>query len=168
MIADSTSRADNLITEYLRGPDQLALFLAPLGDDALERRMAPGRWTIHEGVLHLLDFEVLQSLRLRKILVEERPALPVLDRNAWLARLGARGRRWRRALMDLRRLREGNVEILHALEAADWEREGLHPERGPIRVRDLIQQSIDHLVEHLKLMRESVAGSEAPSGPGRG
>jgi hypothetical protein len=47
----------------------------------------------------------------------------------------------------------GTLEDLRAfvatLDAADWEREGIHPVRGPVSVRTIIERfEVDHLEEH--------------------
>ena len=155
MIADSNPPTDALIADYLRGPDKLAALIAPMANELLQFRPGAQRWTIHEILLHLVDVELTMSLRIRKILAEDRPTLPTLDQNAWATRLHYHERQWRRGLQDLRRLREGNIEILRHLNAADWAREGVHPERGVITVRQIVDASIEHLDRHAMQIQEN-------------
>jgi hypothetical protein len=76
-----------LIADYLRGPEKVATLVAPLAEALLNFRPAPDRWSIHEILRHLVDFELVTAVRMRKILAEERPALPPFDQNAWASRL---------------------------------------------------------------------------------
>src|SRR5262245_55629786 len=120
MTTDANRPLEPLIADYLRGPEKLATLVSPLAEALLNFRPAPDRWSIHEILLHLVDFELVTAVRMRKILAEERPALPPFDQNAWASRLHYLDRQWRRSMQDLRRLREGNVEILGHLSDAEW------------------------------------------------
>ncbi|MFO0983842.1 MAG: DinB family protein [Planctomycetota bacterium] len=131
----------------------------------LHLRPAAGGWTIHEILVHLVDVELTISVRVRKILAEERPPIPALDQDAWAARLHYQARAWRRALQLMRQLREGNIEILRHIAAGDWAREGIHPERGPTTLRQVIERAIEHLDRHVAQVRanlELLAGVRAP------
>lgn len=165
MIADPLQRPENLLAEYLRGADKLAAMLGPLTPAAFTFRPAAGGWTIHEILVHLVDVELTISVRVRKILAEERPPIPALDQDAWAARLHYQARAWRRALQLMRQLREGNIEILRHIAAGDWAREGIHPERGPTTLRQVIERAIEHLDRHVAQVRanlELLAGVRAP------
>jgi hypothetical protein len=155
MTTEAPPPFDPLLADYLRGPDKIAAMVTPLADALLAFRPAANRWSIHEILLHLVDFELVTSVRLRKVLAEERPALPGFDQNAWASRLHYTKRQWRRSMQDLRRLREANVEILRHLGDAEWVREGVHPERGPLTVRQLVQRAIEHLDRHAQQMQEN-------------
>jgi hypothetical protein len=155
MTTDANRPLEPLIADYLRGPEKVATLVSPLAEALLNFRPAPDRWSIHEILLHLVDFELVTAVRMRKILAEERPALPPFDQNAWASRLHYLDRQWRRSMQDLRRLREGNVEILGHLSEAEWSREGVHPERGPITLRQVIERAIEHLDQHARQMQEN-------------
>jgi len=80
-------------------------------------------------------------------------ALAAFDQERW-ARLGdyATWSPWV-ALQMFRLLREANVRMLKRLTSEEWERSGIHAERGRITVRDLAQHIAGHDINHIEQIR---------------
>jgi hypothetical protein len=52
-----------------------------------------------------------------------------------------------------RLLREANLRMLRNLRGDEWDRFGVHAERGRIRVRDLAQHMAGHDMNHVDQIR---------------
>ena len=89
----------------------------------------------------------------RQMLEYENPGLPGFDQNLW-ATLGEY-RTWKTedALAMFRLLREANLRMLVRLTNEQWDRSGLHAERGKMTVRDLCRHMAAHDLNHIKQVR---------------
>lgn len=129
---------------------ELRAALAGLSDAELRRPEAPGKWSIGEVVRHLADTEVVFAWRLRMVLAEHRPPITGFDQDAWTARFGGPGVDVAGALRLLEALREDSLRLLRSATPADWERVGLHAERGPESVRLMARLYAGHDLVHLR------------------
>jgi uncharacterized damage-inducible protein DinB len=79
--------------------------------------------------------------------------LPGFDQDEW-ARLGDYDS-WtpRDALEMFRLLREANLRMLARLTPEEWQRYGIHAERGRITVEDLARHMAGHDVNHINQVR---------------
>ena len=123
--------------------------IAGLSGDAINRPEAPGKWSIAQVVRHLADSEVVCGWRLRLVLGQDRPAVTGYDQDAWVQRLAGAYPDVEAALRVLDALRSSHVTLLRSLKAADWEREGVHAERGPESVRMMAKLYAGHDLAHL-------------------
>ena len=52
-------------------PERLRTVLEALGDEGLERALAPGKWSARQILCHLADCEIAFAFRLRQALAED-------------------------------------------------------------------------------------------------
>lgn len=124
--------------------------LEGLNPDELTRPEAPGTWSIFDAVRHLADTEIVFGWRLRLVIAQDRPTITGFDQDAWSARVrGAYSDAWS-AIQQIAILREGHLRLLRSLAPADWERVGLHAERGPESVRLMARLYAGHDLVHLR------------------
>jgi len=85
--------------------------------------------------------------------------LSAFDQDEW-ARLGNYAS-WKPSdsLKMFRLLREANLRMLDRLTADEWERFGLHAERGRITVRDLARRMAGYDINHLDQIRTILSKS---------
>lgn len=124
----------------------------------LRRVPAPGAWAAATVVAHLADAELVYSVRLRTMLVEERPRLAAFDEAAWAERFGPLDPEPRQSLQRWRALRDSNVRLLESLDEEEWERVGIHEERGPLTVAAVAEVLVGHDRDHLDQIRRALAG----------
>src|SRR5690606_3343371 len=74
---------DALIARYKEGYAKVEEALAGVTDSELDTRPAPGKWTAREIVHHLADSEMTSAIRLRRLLVEEKPVIQGYDQEAF-------------------------------------------------------------------------------------
>lgn len=137
------SDAPRMIAGLIAGVSELALRLRPL----------PRKWSATEIITHLAEDELVTSWRYRQMIENTGCTLAAFDQDRW-ARLGdyASWNPWV-ALQTFRLLREANVRMLKRLTAEEWERFGIHAERGKMTVRDLAQHITGHDVNHIEQIR---------------
>lgn len=131
-------------------PRTLARLLNSATADDLTRTPAPGKWSVVEIVAHMAEDELTSTWRYRQMLEIDGVKLQGFDQNLW-ARLGDYAT-WtaQDALEMFRLLREANLRMLAKLSPADWDRHGVHAERGKITVRDLARHMAAHDINHIK------------------
>ena len=115
----------------------------------LRRPEAPGKWSIHDVLAHLADTEVVYGWRLRLVLAQDRPTITGFDQDAWSARVRGAYPDSESAIQQIAVLREGHVALMRSLAPADWERVGLHSERGPESVALMAKLYAGHDLVHL-------------------
>jgi uncharacterized damage-inducible protein DinB len=133
-----------------QAPSTIADLIADQSEETLHRRPAPGKWSVTEIIAHLAEDEMSSSWRYRQMIEYDGIALTAFDQELW-ARLGDY-QSWSSsdAFTMYRLLREANLLLLSRLTPAEWERGGVHAERGRMTVRVLVTHMAAHDVNHLK------------------
>jgi hypothetical protein len=129
--------------------------VSALAEVDLGRRPEPGEWSPAEVLSHLADSDLMVNVRVRMIVTQDQPQLVGYDQEAWTARFGgledaaATVERWRV-------LRQANVRMLESLSPAEWERVGMHTERGPESARLTVELMAGHDRMHLDQIRRGL------------
>jgi hypothetical protein len=134
-------------------PATLAGLIDGAPDELLRRRPAPGKWSICAILAHMAEDELVSSWRYRQMIEHSGAALPGFDQDEW-ARLGDYDK-WkpRDALEMFRLLRMANLRMFDQLTAEEWQRSGVHAERGLITVKDLALHMAGHDMNHVEQIR---------------
>ncbi len=149
-----------LIERYKDGYRAVAEALAGIDERALDARPAPGKWSPREIVHHLADSEMTSAIRLRLLLVEERPEIRGYDQEAFARKLHY-DRPYEKSLEAFRCARETTAEILDRMTPADWTREGTHTEHGRYTVERWLEIYAEHAHNHaLQIRRARTAASQ--------
>ncbi|HYD01272.1 MAG TPA: DinB family protein, partial [Phycisphaerales bacterium] len=122
-----------------------------------------GRWPCRVLLGHLADAEILFSHRVRRVVGEERPMFAVWDEEAFIdsnmygtPETGARypvGAFV--AVIHSQRL--WIAQWLSTLTEQQWQRAGMHPERGPQSARRIMEYATWHLEHHAWYLNAKVA-----------
>ena len=123
---------------------------AGLTASQLDRPEAPGKWSIAQTIAHLADSEVVFGWRLRLVLAQDKPTITGFDQDAWSARLGGAYPDVGSAIQQIAILRGTNLSLLRSLGEADWDRVGVHSERGEESVRLMAKLYAGHDLVHLR------------------
>lgn len=146
-----------LLAAYRAGPARARKSVAGLDLAALRARPRTGKWSILETVGHLADSEVIGAGRMRLALAQPGSAVFGYDQVRWAQEL----RHNEGGLEDL----EGALQVLDAVRgwmspvleranAAEWRQTVLHPEHGPVTVRNLLELYADHIERHVEQILE--------------
>ena len=105
---------------------------------SLRTRPAEGEWSVLECLGHMVDSELVCSVRYRMILVEKEPVpLTAWNQEAWAAHFDHCHAEPSLLLEILGSLRRANIALWKRSTAEERARTGMHEERGP--------ESYDHL-----------------------
>ncbi len=142
-----------LIAAYAAGADEVEAALAMLPREHWTARPFPGKWSAAEIVHHLADSEMTSAVRLRRLLVEDEPAIQGYDPDLFAVKLGYNERPVEPALEALRGARAVTVSLLAMLTEADWQRAGMHSEHGSYAVEGWLRIYAEHARKHAGQIR---------------
>lgn len=157
--AETAEQYQMRLASYVRDKDPIAMqreaaqtitsLIAGMPEEILRRPPAPGKWSIGAILAHLAEDELVTSWRYRQMIEHNGATLPGFDQDQW-ARLGDY-ESWtvRDALEMFRLLREANLRMLARLTPEEWQRHGIHAERGRITVEDLARHMAAHDRNHI-------------------
>ena len=119
-------------------------------DEQLRAAERAGKWSMAEGLQHLVDSELVWAWRLRLIVAQDKPTLTGYDQDAWAAELNYASSDPPIALSELRVLRSMNLRLLKSLRPVQLARVGIHTERGEERIDHMIRLYLGHDLVHRK------------------
>jgi len=132
-------------------PNTLRAKLHSISDTDLRRRPTPARWSILEQVVHLSDVEIVVGYRVRTILGAE-DGIPIqgFDQDKWQMALNYNGQSLDVSLNAFEGARSKNVALYRSLDETQWNKYGMHSERGKESVRDIVELNAGHDVNHIR------------------
>ncbi len=155
-----------VMLEQLGGRDALAVFAATPGElrkliepvpvALLRRRPYADRWTWTplEIVGHLVDVEWTLGWRTRTTLCDDEPAIAGMDQEKWVAAQRHNDADPRQLLGDFEALRTINLRFWRSVEPSQLQRHGIHSERGPETLDQLLKMYAAHDLAHLDQIRK--------------
>ncbi len=149
------SQFSSMIEEYERGaavPSTWARGLSAKELNTPPPTGAPGKWTIQQIILHVLDSDLIATHRMKRIIAEENPLLISYDETAFAARLNYEKLDAAQAAELFRLNRLHTAAILRALPESVLDRSGVHNERGKVTLADMLQMYVQHVPHHGKFV----------------
>jgi len=145
------------IARIAAAPARFRAALADLGPEHLDTPYREGGWTVRQLVHHVPDSHMNAYVRFKLALTEDNPAIKVYDEALWANLPDTRSTppEVSLALLDALHLRW--VDLLGAMDDAQWRRTLKHPEWGEMvleAVLALYAWHGDHHTAHLTALRE--------------
>lgn len=115
-------------------------------------RPLPGKWSILEIVMHLADAELIGACRFRLVLSDFKGSLPVYQQDVLASKLRYNEQSQatlRDSLILFGILRQTSLTLLNQCSEGDWNKTGIHPERGEMTLRGLLELYADHSERHI-------------------
>jgi hypothetical protein len=141
---------DRLIARYAEGPDRLEAALNLVPAEALKWRPGPGKWSVHQVIVHCADSETNSHMRVRYLLGEESPTIIGYDQDRWADVMDYESHPLVPALATVRAVRANTGPLLRRLTPAQWARRGTHTESGSFGVKEWLEVYAEHLHQHEK------------------
>ena len=141
-----------LLDVYTQGPERLKKAVANLNEEALTVFPFKDKWSIKEIAFHILDSEIVGSIRFRQTLTQSDTHLPFYNQDIWTKQLEYQQRdiyELQEALAMFKLLRASNTRLLHSVKEHQWELKGFHPEKGELSLRQLLEIYSDHSERHI-------------------
>jgi uncharacterized damage-inducible protein DinB len=148
---------EQLVNDYLAGPDLLRRVVAGMSKEQLQARPIPGKWSTLEVVCHLADYEPILADRMKRIISHDQPTLLGADENRFAEHLYYQDRDIEEELQIIEWTRKQMARILKQLPAEAFQRTGVHSERGPMTLQRLLELSVKHIPHHIRFIEDKRA-----------
>jgi hypothetical protein len=133
---------------------KLEQWISGVPPQELAKRPAPAKWSVAEILAHLAETEVGSTWRYRQMIEHEGVILMTFDQDLW-ERLGEYSSRDPYSSLQLfNTLRQSNLRMFDKLTPEEWQRQGVHVERGLLTVKDMAIQIAGHDINHLAQVRK--------------
>jgi hypothetical protein len=148
----------SLISELERTRGETVEYFA-LGEDALQRTYAPGKWSVRFILHHLSDSETVLFDRIRRVLSEPRQVLWVYDQDAW-----ASGLDYGRVPLEISRqiyqsVRAAIIYYAERYYEPKGHLEFVHSVTGVRTLKDEFDKVASHNEHHLQQIRSALRAS---------
>lgn len=122
---------------------------------------APNGWTVLDVLGHVTEFDDYFYGRAVMIRDQEYPTLPAYDHDALAIEHAYNTQDKEAVYARFVQSRARFIEFFKQLDDAQWERAGLHPERGHFTLWDALMQVSTHDTRHLEQMTRIIAEAKS-------
>ena len=141
-----------LIEQYEKGGDDLRMAVRGLEPGDLTAFPVPGTWSIQQIVMHLMDSDLILADRMKRVIAEENPTLIGFDESRFVKNLMYHEQSVEDAVTIFELNRRNFAKVLKKLPDEAFNRIGMHNERGPMKLSDLLTGAVNHLKHHLNFI----------------
>jgi len=135
-------------------PELLAQLTKGISGNKLRERPAKDRWSVAELLAHLAEAEIGSSWRYRQMIEHSGCPLSPYDQELWNVLGDYASRSPEESIQLFRLLREANLRMFGRLTPEQWQRYGIHAERGEMTLEDLARQIAGHDLNHIEQIRK--------------
>ncbi|MFN0111227.1 MAG: DinB family protein [Blastocatellia bacterium] len=150
----------NLTASYSAQSVELESLISSASAEIIVRQPGENRWSILQIVGHLADAELLASVRIRRIITQDRAKLWSYKQEIWADRLGYQQRKIETVVARFVLLRRENAELLTGLPESVWLQTGEHNEDGALSLRQLIEGYVSHTAKHLNQIEQMAVSKQ--------
>jgi len=144
----------DLIAMQRVAPRTLGQLIDGAAESELRLRPSPAKWSVTEILAHLAEDELTSTWRYRQMLEYESPELAGFDQDLWAGLGDYAAWKAQEALDMFRLLREANLRMFARLTPAQWQRGGVHAERGKMTVQGLCRHMAAHDLNHIEQVQQ--------------
>lgn len=142
--------ARGLLRKTMRDTQQL---LAGLSPEQGNHAYAPGKWTIKQLLIHLIDTERVFAYRILSFMRADRIALPGFNQDVWMEQADVSGRTLKSLLREWKTVRDNTLFLLGQCTEAQSKFVGT-ASNWPVSVRAYFFIIVGHHLHHLQVLRE--------------
>lgn len=154
----SVSRARHEAIEKLRRlPQQVEELVTGLAAEDLTTQALAGEWTVAQNIHHLADSHINSYVRCKLMATEENPTLKPYDEAAWAELPDGSSPDLSDSLALLKALHARWAQFWENLPEEAWERQGFHPEGGPLTLAKQLDLYVLHGEAHLEQIGRTLA-----------
>ena len=132
--------------------DRLPVRLRALPSERVEHKPAPDAWSAKEELGHLLDSTANNHQRIVRTQLEEHPAMPGYDGDAWVALHQYQQRDWHSLIERCTALNRQLLAAAEAVSDSAWTRTLTVADSAPLTLQFVFDDYIHHMLEHLRHM----------------
>lgn len=144
------SKREVLLEALGSTPGDLRLTVGGMAETAVFHQLSSAEWSVVDVVYHLGEVEGRYLGRLERVVKEERPYLPFIHPEE----KAGMNKKLEDLMQEFRDRRQQTMAFLQALKPGQWQRKGIHETWGEVSLRYLVQQLVEHDIEHLNQIVE--------------
>ena len=133
-----------ILTEQLAAT---AAFYRDIPEEKSLLRYAPGKWSLKETLLHIIDAERIFSYRALRFARNDSTPLPGFEQDDYVAASHADGREWNSLIEEFEVVRGATIALFESLSGEEWMRRGTSS-GVEISVRALAYAIAGHVIHH--------------------
>ncbi len=131
-------------------PQRIRVIVRRLGADRMERRYAPGKWTVRQVLVHLAQVELMLQTRIRLAITVPDFVVQPFEQDVLLALESSTAVGASDALEAYLSLRRLSLPLLRSLTGDQLSRPVRHPQLGAIDVRWMLAMLAGHDLRHFR------------------
>lgn len=139
-----------LMSGLANGPKAVRQLASSIGDAKLSQSLGDGRFTGHEEIAHLADWEPILRHRISMGASEPGWDVIVYDEGERSIEIGYAAMDLEIALATLETERAKTMTLFDGLTPAQWKHTMNHPEHGEISVYDYANMMVGHDMYHIE------------------
>jgi hypothetical protein len=149
--------SENIIEIYLKAAKDFVEVARSANDLALSKKPSPDEWSGAFIVHHMADFEIHFSHRFLRILTEDSPKIESYDEALYPTALKYESRNVEVSLNNISTLRTFIYETINNLDISALSRPVIHPVKGEITLKEIMQYANGHLIDHTEQLKKVIA-----------
>jgi uncharacterized damage-inducible protein DinB len=130
--------------------DQLPARLRVLPADKVKHKPAPNIWSPKEELGHLLDSAANNHQRIVRTQLEEKPAMPGYDGDAWVALHRYQHRDWETLIGLWAALNRQLLAAAEAVKDSGWSRTCTISDSAALTLQFVFDDYVHHMLQHLR------------------
>ncbi|WP_347158509.1 DinB family protein [Pontibacter chitinilyticus] len=151
------AQAEDLLEGLTASYTYISGLMQGLTEEQLLHRYAPGKWSLKELLVHMMDAERIFAYRALRFARQDKTELPGFDENAYVPPAKADSRDMISLLGEYTAVRMATIELFKSFDAEALNQKGVAS--GKVcTVRALGYAILGHEVHHLKIIRERYVG----------
>ena len=119
----------------------------------LQTPSGKGKWPMSYILANLCDAELVMGYRMRKVIAESGGTIQAYDQDKWAGSLRYDEADCLAKVELFGVLRKSHLTLLKSLSRREWQRFGIHSERGKETVERMVQMLAGHDVNHLTQLK---------------
>lgn len=149
--------SENIIEIYLKAAKDFVEVAKSAPELALSKNPSADEWSGAFIVHHMADFEIHFSHRFLRILTEDSPKIESYDEALYPTALKYESRNIEVSLKNISSLRTFIYETINNLDVSALNRPVIHPVKGEITLKELMQYANGHLIDHIEQLKKVIA-----------
>lgn len=127
--------------------------LSGVSDEHARKAYGPGKWTLKESLLHVIDAERVFAYRLLRICRGDETPLPGFEQDDWVPNSAANARSVQSLLLEFAAVRSSTLMLAESIEERAWTRRGT-ASNNAVSARAIAYIIAGHEKHHQQIFRE--------------
>src|SRR5215212_2763653 len=146
--------SDQLLLKHLKNNFEITkAFISSLPEQKLQYQYAPGKWTIKEILVHIIDDERIYAYRAMCFARNEKTELPGFEQDDYVEHSGANERSLSSIFEEYEAVRNSTIALFNGLPEEAFTRTGI-ANGNKASVRALAYHIAGHEMHHINIIKE--------------